>query len=177
MKREEYAKYIKSEQSGMFVTYSTDSFKYSLQYQPPELLAIESNMQSSKDSFDRDVTLYKSTANFVLAISRDGWNQKMLVDSVGSGIKDSLNTFLSYKLQNDFRLICNSDTLPCSLYLFENNGGIKNELTFSIGFNLNHDQIANHDLVLIYNDELYSRQRVEFKIKSSDLKSLPEIIF
>ena len=85
---------------------------------------------------------------------------RLLENSIGENRALDMR-YLSMGIQNDISLINGKDTLPCSIFHFENNGGITPYIRFEIGFDLTKTQDQQESTVLI-NDRLYNHCMINF---------------
>ncbi|WP_027420457.1 hypothetical protein [Crocinitomix catalasitica] len=81
--------------------------------------------------------------------------------------------YLSYDMQDDFRLVAGADTIKCVLLHHERTyGNTPYETVF-----LTFPKKSNSDLELIFNDQVFGFGRVKFKFRNEVILNMPELIF
>ena len=85
---------------------------------------------------------------------------------------ERLNYFVG-DAQNDFSLVQDGDTIPCSIYHFERNYGIAPYNTMVLAFKSNGDNL--NDKKIIYHDRVFGNGPIILSISKESLKKLPQI--
>lgn len=186
MSLKEFVQYTRNPDNGLMKQVETAEFRYELQYQPPSLVAY----QLVKDAGATDPAAYRKAiqdasrfCNFQLVVRNNGNEalDKMLETRAGS--KDSMANWqkqLYYDIQNRFSLYMDQDTIPCTFYYTQPMGKIENAYNIMLAFEYPLNQppaIPDKQLVFVFDDPLFSRQRLEFPFTFQQLSSLPELIF
>lgn len=160
---EEYKSYINDEDNGLTKTQELGDLEYKLTIIPEQL--INRNIRKQKKS--KLISLrYKISYNKGKDILKTGissikdYNMKLM--------------YLTTNIQNDFYLVNGEDTSNCTLLVPEYIDGITPYITCNVSFQLNQSYVRN-DLNIVYIDNLFSGEKINFLIKKNDLNNLPKL--
>lgn len=87
-------------------------------------------------------------------------------------IDERLN-YLSFDMSKDFKLVENKDTIPCTLYHYEQKTGMYNSITILLGFPKNKK--TQTDFTLIYENHLNNESDVQFRFEKTDIEAIPTL--
>ena len=106
--------------------------------------SIDYIVRNMPNTFDSTVKL------FILDISKDKGIESSKIDFTNI-------EYLSSGFQKDIKLLVNKDTIPCTIFHFENFGSTTPYLRFEIGFRLtNNDSMYK----LLINDKIYNKKLI-----------------
>lgn len=161
MNRDQYVSWMQSNAKNLMANTIHGDRYYSLSYVPAEWLALqEMNQETSEADMKNLLESYRSVQHYVLKISSK--------DTAGN---DALvSKYFPFEMQKDIFLIENNDTLPCTLFHFENTFSLTGEHTFDIGF---ENSGSANDKTLLIRPEGQKITSVEIKMKKTMLSHLP----
>jgi hypothetical protein len=153
-----------------------ENLKFELLYLSPEYSALL-ELQGDKPSAEKWDTLIKNhseTAEFKLMISGNNFNDEFIkMDKPNHEVYEERIKYYAFEMQKDIYGITNDqDTIPCSMYHFERAYGISPVSTFLIGFS---DVDWKDDLKIIIKEKVFSKNALEFKFRSEEIKNVPQL--
>lgn len=172
---EEYMGWVQEEKNGLVQTKQSGDYQFTLFYKPYDyVIASELDNISMLDN-DKYRTLQeeiKGMEYFTFKISFKG--QKSILDAAGNiEQRDELNNYFDYKIQNDFKMIINGDTVGCQLSHFEKSRGIVPYSTFVLGFSKQRE--PDESISFIYDDQLFGTGPIVFDFNNNIISTLPEL--
>jgi len=174
-----YIKWVENESNGLKVSKKINHFIYQVQYKPVQYIAIREALSEGKinnDIINKKLRELGQYYYFTVQISSEDGKTPMLkynLKSTGEYYQ-RLNYFVSYA-QSDFTLLNGYDTIPCTLYHFEENYNLTPFNRMVIGFENPNNKAVMKDLTLIFNDNILNTGIVEFTIESKKIKKIPKL--
>lgn len=80
--------------------------------------------------------------------------------------------YLSYRMQNDLKMRCGNVEVPCGLYHFERNYGLKTGIDIAVGF---ENKCNENDLTFELNPQLFNTGLIKVTFLQGDLKKVPTL--
>ncbi|MFK5854488.1 MAG: hypothetical protein QM503_00055 [Bacteroidota bacterium] len=181
----DYLNWIDNPENNLIVETKAQVYTFSLQYRPVSYLAL-------LEAGSADIT---SEIIDSLEHSLAGQQQFLFHVALNDGNNDWLNSstnrfndyeeqikYLSFSMQNDFKLVRHNDTLDCAIFHFERDYGIRPFGTFLLGFPCDEVQNVSGDTVnfiysikVIYTDSSFGDEIIEFPFSYSDLNKIPTL--
>ena len=182
----DFVQYVRNPENGLVQRAESAGFRYELQYEPPALAAFRQANQAGQPDPDLYRQAFQDASqfyNFQLVVRNKSAEalDKLLEEQAGS--KEAFSSWqneLFFKIQNRFRLAVGPDTLPCTFYYTQPMGKIENAYNILLAFEAPVARPVpgeNRQLVVLYDDHLFSRQRLAFPFSLQQMHSLPELIF
>lgn len=170
----EYVSWMKDPANGLREEKTIGEYTFSLQYKTPEFVVLQQYKSDavSQTQIESMVQNYSGMEYYTFEIrTEDGHD--LLDDQYHDAeeIAARVEYFLSYA-QDDFRLVTDTDTIPCSLFHFERSYSLSPVTTLVMGFD---KAIAGEDRTLVYNDRLLGCGPVQITIDAEDISNVPTV--
>ncbi len=171
----DYYNWFKSKDN-LVVSEQTDDFKFTIELKSPEFMALLSsqvNNQIDEELYKKNLQNYEGQSIFFVKISARDSSTEMLKYKI-SDDKDYYHRieYLSTTIKNDFLLVNNSDSLNCSMHIYERNYALTPFEQVILVFD---NKLQNNSIDLIYNGELNNNIPINFKFTRSNIKSIPKL--
>lgn len=152
-----------------------EDYTFSALYRPVDYLALAdmANEPFDEQRFKKKKEQYEGLQYFTFKISAEGQNTELLKVNLKS--KDDYYKrieYFSFKMQNDLKLIENSDTLDCVLFHFERVYNIAPYALFTVAF---PEGNTNTDKTIFYDDNILGVGRIFLKVKAENINAIPEL--
>ena len=167
-----YMSYLKEEENGLHQKQSDQLWEYELQLKTPQSMALQESMQSGKLDKERYQSLLPQFGDmiyFVLSI-----RPKKINDTISAFITSN-TTKLSFDMQKEFSLRMDNDTLPCSLYQFENTFPISGKSSMTLAFDTKNPIASETSLTFLFASSLFSQKLIAFEFSGKDINDIPLI--
>jgi hypothetical protein len=177
-----YISWVEDPANGILVSKQLNSFGFELQYKPLDYVTLKDNgdPRISSATLSNENTEIGDMQYFTFRIS-EAKGGDLLRDDVSSvdQFSDRL-AYFSSGMQNDVKLIENSDTLSCLLFHFERTYGIDPRSTFTLGFPFAKEDgkggmPAAYDKIFLYDDHELGTGPVYIKISADKINSIPQL--
>jgi hypothetical protein len=165
---EKYLEYISDESNGLTKTQELNGLKYEATFIPSEIRQYVNLKKTGKK--------VKLSTNVGFKVKISMINGKDILKSNISSIKD-YNMELMYlntEMQKDFIIISGVDTTCCNLIVPEYLDGITPFITLNIIFSPKRKRL-NNDIRLVYTDNLFSGEKINYLFDNNILKNLPKL--
>lgn len=175
---ESYITYCESADNGLIISKQMGDFEFTLFNKPLPYLAIkefqESEMSSlSKAEIDKKIAEFGKMDYYSFRIANDAFGDEILKYNLESEEEyASRIEYFSFKMQNDFTLVCGKDTILPSLFHFERVFGLAPHATFILAFENNG---CKGDKRLLFDDKIFNKGLLIFNYNQSDLNNIPNI--
>jgi hypothetical protein len=143
--------------------------RYTAQFRPSEIAALQ-NVEEGKNE---PISLSGLNDYFMFWVRI----QPEIPNSSRIRKEKTKNIKFPFSLQQDFQLILDKDTLPCTLFVpITETRSISGQLLFQIGFRKSTDRHKSiYGASLVYNDQLYGTGPQKFICEDKIFASLPNL--
>jgi hypothetical protein len=176
-----YVKYVRNPDNGFTVQLASSTLTFDAFYQPPAYVALTqlglgvSDSENRKQAVEHNAAFYQFELR-MSSSSRESIDE-VLARIAGDSAVSKRETML-YRLQNKFSLTVGSDSIPCAFFLAQPTGQLDNAYRFMLAFEPNRprqEKKTEEQLVLIYQDDLWSKQKLRFVFDTKKLNELPAL--
>lgn len=171
-----YVQWLKSNADILSVKKESGSLSFELDYKPIDLMVLREtglSIKSVEDYYSKK-SEYDGLEYFTLKIK--GYNEieqeENPAPDQNSGISPSTN-YLSFYMQNDLKMIQNTDTIPCALYHYESGFGVTTDLIFSLGFENKGNK--SYEREIIYSGKLTGNEPIKLTISEKNINRIPKL--
>ena len=176
LNRDEYIRWVESYENGLKQTKIIDNTEFKLQYRPHTYVVLKElhiKNPTYKMLTEKEEEL-KNYKYFGLQIKKDTSLNKKLNNKLYEGVQLNQSAYFDLYMPGHIWLIEGKDTITCSMFHFESDGGLRPYYNFLIAFskNTNKDTL---DKVFIFDDDLIVKGVVSFTVKASDINNIPNI--
>lgn len=175
----DFVRYVKNPDNGLITERKVGDFKFTLQYEPVDYLALRElrNDKITQENFESTKKQFGNSVYFDFVITTLDPQEDLLKGKDGDSIKfnQRLNYF-SFDFNQKVFLVDGTDTLPCMLHHFERTFGISPENHISLAFeNLKSTPIKNMEgnLTFVYYDELLNAGTITMQLDKKNLFVIP----
>ncbi len=171
----EYVMLVNKMKPANTISVMKNDLQFSACYLPIEYLAIIS--LDSTEGFEKNYRSlfneYKGAEYYEYTISKEEKNSKRYLQEINSQLpSEDFETYISFNIQNDFSLIIDNDTIPCSYLHREISDAITNKIKYTLVFTLNQkDSIS--DRVVYLNSEILNLKDVNILISNYTISLTP----
>lgn len=161
---------------GLVKESGNELIKVSIEYIPSDLVALRNydEEMSNKVPFDEFKKNYEEYINFEMKIYSSKNSSSIHNIIKNHEESERINNYYNYFINQDVKLIFNSDTLPCNIIHQVQGGGIYDYLSFTCAFE-GIDILSNPKLSFLYHDQIFSDQTFIFPFNSEKLNEVPKI--
>ncbi len=170
----EYIEFIRSEKNGLSKEIRQDKYKFKIQYEPAEYLALKELRGASitPDKFDCELQRFKDYFYLDLCVSRIDGN--LLLDIKDSSVYEGLLNHFAFNLAPSVFIVQGTDTLRCLLYEMNNPGSMSPEYHFQMMFE--QPNFKNMSAInFIYSDSLLYTDVISLPILLDRILDIPQI--
>lgn len=175
----EYISWCENPENGLINSKQIGNFNYSAFYKPLNYLALKEINYTEpfvKSKFESAFKEYGNMQYVSFRITDTKGNQELLKSSIRNESEYYARLeYLSFKMQQDFKLIDGKDTLPCTLYHFERVYGLAPYATFVLGFPESKNK--DSDKQIVYEDNLFNSGIIYLTFNKDVLSNLPKLKF
>mgnify|MGYP000356640914 CR=1 FL=1 len=176
LKPVEYINWCEDQENELKQSKQIGDFTFSAFYQPHDYLAIkELNKGESVNSkeFEEKIKEYGEMTYCSFRLENSKTNGELLKTDLSSDQQYyGRLEYMSFKMQEDFKLIQGNDTLPCSMYHFERIYSLAPYATFVLGFPKTD---SKEDIKLWFHDKLFNNGIVILNFKTESIHNLPKL--
>ncbi len=175
LKPAEYMAYCEEESNGLKSSRTIGDFVFSVFYQPVPYLALKELKSTTPDkaAMASKQEEYGPMSYFAFKIENTRWRDELMKLNLKSENEYYARLeYMSFKMQQDFKLIQGSDTLACSLFHFERVYGLAPFATFVMAF---PTPAANREFKLWYHDKLFNNGIIMMDFESGFINQLPTL--
>lgn len=175
----EYISWVEHPDNGLKKEKTIGEYKYKVFYKPADYIALREAVNTNKID---DVAAIQKRADEVGEIyqlnfditSSDG-KRSALKHNIKSDAEYGarINYFVSHA-QEDFKLVLDTDTLPCTSYHFERTFGVTPNNTILLGFK-KPKKDTNNEIQLIFKNRLFNSGDIKFLFSEKTLKNIPQL--
>jgi len=181
---DDYIKWIKTADNGLFVSKEVGDITYSIQYEPLEYVALR-NLKTksvSKEQLKNETDRLSDLQYYTLKISTSKGTDILKYGAEGQYEFNQRIDYYSFRMQSDLKLVEESDTLPCVLFHFERTYGISPYSCFVLAFELTVGEKAgvsegkkyrHKDKQFIFYDQTLKNGIIKLKLRGNNLDQLP----
>lgn len=176
LSREDFIRWVESVDNGLKQTKIQDNIEFTLQYRPITYVALKelriknpTHEGLKGNEIELDEYMY-----FDLQIKKDTVINKRLNNNLYKGAYLNQSAYFDLYMSSHIRLVQGRDTLSCSMFHFESDGGLRPFYHFLIAF----EKRANQDTLdkeFIYDDNIIVKQAVSFTVKAFDINKIPSV--
>lgn len=173
----DYVRWLEDPQNGMKQEVKRGSVSYEVQYKPAAyILANEERSQEiERGKADKRLQELGNMCYFTCTMKSNDGTDVLLSNLIDQQEYYQRVNYLSLEAQQDFNLVSGSDTLPCALYQLENTYGATPYMRMVLAFS-GKSLSKEHDLKLIYQDRIFTKQPIEFLFEKNKLNNLPQLL-
>jgi len=172
----EYVKYVEDNKNGLHLKQTRQQFIYSLQYKPLDYVALEELRQEqvTASELQQEKKSFGNMQYFTFRISSSDSTKDILKEGTTTNEEYSQRqNYFDFHIQRDLKLIEDGDTLACRLCHCIRTYGLTPYADFVLAFEGNHK--SKVDMLFKYDDKILNTGAVDFVIKNSSIKNLPEV--
>lgn len=172
-----YVQWVNSEQNELFKSKTIDEVKYILRFKPHEYMAC---MEIKKDTISAAEIKskekeFEGMLYYDFKIHIPNGSAEFLKYGVSSTPEYQQRvSYCSFSMQHDISLVQGSDTIPCSMFLFERAYDVTPEGTFLVGFD-EHSVDLNKEITFVFNDRLFRKGMIKFTYAPKSLSRIPKL--
>ena len=171
--KEEFVKYVLTENSGLKNIKIMNGIKYTLQYLPTKFMVITDNKNIKSDSIEYLEKKYSGLEYAKLIIENENTSKKDAFSFLKSPSK--YNQFLQYTntmFNQNISLEVDKISYPCVMSYAETGYKINSRVVFIVGFN---KPKTTDDFIVSLKDEMFGGGIIKFLIEKSELENLQTI--
>jgi hypothetical protein len=174
---EQYIEWMNDKNNGLINVQEIGGYKFQLQYQPAEYLAVCEMISEGNDmtraNFDSVYAQYKGMQYCLLKIGSATKGEDFLKQSISTEQEyfDRIQYFTSY-VQHDMFLLEPNDTQTCSMHHFERSYSLNSFNTILLAFP-NKGNPGQKEL--LFNDQVLGIGKIRFTIPEKSLSRIPSI--
>ena len=172
----DYTAYCENQTNGLIQTKEVGNFLFSAFYKPLNYLAIKEFKTTdsiNKKLFDASVKEYGDLTYFSFKIQNTSEQGELLKMNISSDNEYyGRLEYMAFKMQQDFKLIQEKDTLNCSLYHFERVYGLAPHATFVLAFPKTNTQ---KEMKLWYHDKFFNTGIIMLNFEPEIISNLPTL--
>jgi hypothetical protein len=175
---EDYVKWIDNEENVLHVKKTIGEFYVDVQYMTPDYCtAKEMGLENARnqDSFKVVRSQKEDLQTILLTIGSPQNKDGDLLQFISASKQTTFNQlvqYFSFAIKDDISLVCDKDTLPCVLHVFERNYGLAPTISIVCSFEKSK-RIT--DKTFIFQDKALGIGIVKINFKESDFKNIPTI--
>lgn len=164
LSKEEYTKWYSENINDFSVTRKMNKITYKLEYVPTELMQVsQSNYENGYDKF----------LIFILKIELENESDILKYPSAGfSNLNEKVHYF-SFDMQRFINLIVDHNTIPCTIFNYEKNYGLKPFTEFTVGFD--KASVKSQNFMVQLNDQYFGSGEINFSINNSIINKTPKL--
>ena len=170
---EAFVHWVRDESNGLISEISRNDLVFQLAYQPPALMALKELGEEglTTEIFQEKVKEYAPLEYYLLNISSSNKTTNVVKYNLnpGTSIEDRMN-YMSFDMQNDFKLVSSGEPFVCKLFHFEHPTGVSPFISFLIAF----DPVDHQDRTIQYIDRVFGLGTIEFRIKDKAIANIPK---
>lgn len=172
-----YVRWIEDPANGLRLVRKSHDVQFELQYRPADYIIAQENAKPVLDEkfhTDRQAQL-GDMMYFTLAI------QSGSTDIMMHNMKDESEyyqraNYYALDFQQDIRMVIEKDTLPCSMYQFENTYGVTPYIKMLLAFSGSHrSKLETSNPVILVNDRVFGGGLMRFEYQHTQLNAVPKI--
>lgn len=175
----EYIKWVEHPDNKLKRSKTIGEYAYKVFYKPSEYIALREAVNAEK--LDNPEAILKRTEEidgvyqFNFDITSADEKHSVLKHNVNNDAEYGarINYFVSHA-QEDFKLVSDTDTIPCTVYHFERTYGITPQNTILLGFEKTKKS-SEHDIQLIFKNRLFNSGDIKFTFTQNTLKNIPQL--
>ncbi len=176
LKPSAYVKWVNDASNGLKVEKTMSDVTYSLQYKPVEYIV------ANEERTD-ELPLAKLEERKKALEGMYYFNFRMQSNTEGDVLLTGLAeeqeyyervNYCSYGMQEDFKLVTATDTLPCKLFNFVRTHGVAPYVDFVLGFERKTQE--PEELQIVLEERLFGAGRIKFTIEKESQESIPDLI-
>lgn len=171
----EYTKWCEDSDNGLVLSKTIGDFEYTAFYKPTEYIALtELDVESAdKNAIESKIAELGDMEYFSFRIKSLKETTELLKVNLESQEQYySRLEYISFKMQNDFKLIDKADTLDCVLYHFERVYNLVPHATIVLGF---PKRKSKSDLRIVYEDKIFNNGNIIMTLQNKTLNALPKL--
>jgi len=151
-------------------TYESDEYMFSCTF-IPSIKFLQHQKLTNTELFEAQKE-YAKQSSFLLELKVLGYHDEMLKYEMGNLDQYYQRIeYYSFNVNEDIRLITNSDTIVCSQHHFERTYGLAPTIRLNLQFPIPEEQlVANKFITLEFLDRVYEQGIVNFKIEPDHIK-------
>ncbi len=181
----DYLNWINNPENNLIAKTKSQDYTFSLQYRPVSYLSLlEAGSENvSPEIIDSLEQSFAGQQQFLFHVALSDGNSDWLNSSTQrfNDYEEQIK-YLSFSMQNDFKLVRHKDTIDCSMFHFERDYGIRPFGTFLIGFpdETNDNEVNDptndiNSLKVIYTNSAFGDEIIEFPFSYSDINKIPTL--
>lgn len=173
----EYVQWVEDKKNGLMVEKQIGEYTFSAQFKPLEYVVLKQTKDPNikSDVVKKEAEEMSDLQYFTFKIGVANGTEDPLKFGVNTNEDFQKRVeYFSFSLQNEIKLIDDTDSLNCVMFHFERAYGIAPYCTFVLGFEKSKTDAANK--ILVYNDQLLGVGPVKLMIQSENLKHIPKLI-
>lgn len=172
----EYLAYCENEENGLTQSKQIGDLIYTSFNKPIAYMILKEQSNKgtlSVDSFAKQKAEYGNLDYFSFRISSDTYNDELLKYKLNSESEYAARIeYFSFKMQNDFELVCGKDTVNPALFHFERVFGLAPYATLIMAFETNNYKGSKK---IIYNDRVFNNGLIVLDYNETILKQIPKL--
>ncbi|MDB5258014.1 MAG: hypothetical protein JWM14_2709 [Chitinophagaceae bacterium] len=173
----EYVSYIDQEDNGLHVNKQFEELHFEVTYKPTDYLVVKELKQ--KEILPADYATvrqdYKDMHYFLLSIKNTSSETDVLKYKISTQAAYSERLkYFAFGMERDLRLVEGTDTIPCSMVLYERNYGISRQANFMIAFPVT-DTSAVHDKTILFEDKIFGMGMLKFNVSKESIDAIPPL--
>jgi hypothetical protein len=176
LKPYQYVEFCEDPGNGLKITKTIGDFSFSAFYKPANYLALR-ELPASQDvdpkAFSQKLEEYGDLTYFTFKIENPKAGEELLkVNAASANEYYGRLEYMAFKMQEDFKLLQDKDTLNCNLFHFERVYGLAPSATFVLAFpKIN----AGKDVQIWYHDKIFKNGIIIMNIKTEVINNLPKL--
>jgi len=171
--KQDYIKFVLSNESGLSATQTFDGIKYNLQYLPTTFMVITENKEITTDSIKKAEENYNSLEYFKLTLSAINDEKKSKFYFIQNPTE--YNRFLQYvnsEFNSSVKLYSGDEKIDCVMSYCETGYRISPKLIFILGFT---KPFKVENFKISFEDKIFENGIVNFLIERSDIENVKGI--
>jgi len=166
----EYMQWMEKEDHGFHKKKETGAVVFEIQYKSPEYLQIQSNDMTAPESNEGNTLVY-----FGLRLSPSDGNTPVLQLKIADRSEyQARMDYYAFRFRSDIHANINGRQVSCDYFIPENNGNIRPDLDFTLGFDVGNEK---GDIQVVITDRVFGNGEIKFLFKEEQFKKIPSIDF
>ena len=173
----EYVSFIDQGDNGLHVTKEFEDLAFEVTYKPTDYLVVKELKQKHILPADYKAVRqdYKDMHYFLLSIKNTSEQTDVLKYKISTPTAYSERLkYFSFGMERDFRLVEGTDTIPCSMVLYERNYGINGQANFMLAFPVT-DTSAVYDKTILFEDKIFGMGMLKFQVSKESIAAIPQL--
>jgi hypothetical protein len=174
----EYVSYVDQKDNGLHANKQLDELTFEVTYKPTDYLVVKELRQKEIVPADFETLRqdYKDMHYFLLSIKNTSGETDVLKYKIST--QDAYSERLKYfafGMERDLKLVEGTDTIPCSMVLYERNYGISGQANFMIAFPVTDTSVVNNNKTILFDDKIFGMGMLKFNVSKESIDAIPQL--